>query len=383
MFELVSTLGLLVGILLILFRDKPSLENIWLALFFISNVLYAVLTQALFLNENRWIVNTFFPYFVTFNYSSGPFLYFYFRYKARPERKFSLKDLSHFIIPFILFLNSSPYIFIKEEIKDSFLNSISGTPANLLKFPYLFFEYQYQVWGRPILTLIYVLVCSFMLWKSYSRDRFKFFSHFEMRYLVILLGTCLVHYYFSITALVNFSVAPPITQTILDYKNWIMIPRISFFLMLISILFFPQLIFQKFFPNTLPESHLLKRVALRADGSAIVPQYDLELIAKVVNEYLVSKPYLKQGFSLFNFSEETKIPQHQLTYYLKVIHEQTFNDFKNNLRIEHAIELLESGKAKNQTLESISIECGYRSRTNFIDAFKKITGKTPSDYLKA
>lgn len=383
MFELVYTLGLLVGILLIIFRDRPSIENIWLALFFISNVLYAVLTQALFLQENKWVVNTFFPYFVSFNYSSGPFIYLYFRYKARPERKFKLKDLGHFVIPFLLFLNSTPYIFLKEEIKNSLLNSISSTPAQLLKFPYLFFEYQYQVWGRPIMTLIYVLICSFMLWKSYSRDRFKFFSLFEIRYLVILLGTCMVHYYFSITALVNFSIAPPITQTLIDYKNWILIPRVSFFIMLISILFFPQLIFQKFFPNTLPESHLLKRSASKADGSAAVPQYDLTLIANVVNDYLISKPFLKQGFSLFNFSEETKIPQHQLTYFLKVIHEQTFNEFKNNLRIAHAIELLENGKAKNQTLESISIECGYRSRTNFIDAFKKVTGKTPSDYLKS
>lgn len=92
---------------------------------------------------------------------------------------------------------------------------------------------------------------------------------------------------------------------------------------------------------------------------------------------------MKPGFSLFNFSEETKIPQHQITYYLKVVHDKSFNDFKNYLRIKHAIELLESGVAKNHTLETISINCGFRSRTNFIDAFKKVTGKTPSDYLKA
>lgn len=382
LFGLVATLGIIIGILLIIFRDKPSKENVWLALFFISNVLYAVLSQALFLNENRWIVNYFFPYFVTFNYSSGAFLYLYFRYKLNPYKIFKPVDLLHFAIPLLLFINSTPYVFLKQELKLSFLKTVATTPTELLKFPFLFLDYRFHMWGRPILALLYVIACSFLLYKSYRKDKYTYFSSFEMKYLWLLMILSFIHYYFSTVAVINFTLYPNTFTEGEDYYQWMIVPRASFVVMLLLILFFPQIIFQKFFPNTLPEAHNISKKN-KADSIASIPQYDLEQIGKVVSVYLQEKPFRRPGFSLFNFSEETKIPQHQLTYFLKVVHEQTFNEFKNQLRIQHAIELIESGKAKNQTLESISIECGYRSRTNFIDAFKKITGKTPSDYLKA
>lgn len=379
MFNLITTLGLIVGVLLIIFRDKSTRENIFLAFYFFSNVLYAVVSNSFFSNQDKWIVNTFFPYSITFNFSSGAFLYFYFKFKMNPYRNLKWIDLLHFSIPFILFLNASPFIFLRDDFKKIFIDSVAVTPTQLLKFPSLFLDYKFHIWGRPMLAFIYVLFSIVLLLKSYIRDRFKYFSLFEIRYLAILLMASLIHYFVSSTSVIAFSLTPEIYETNKNYDQLLLIPRISFFVMLVSILFFPQIIFQKYFPNTFAEEHLNKKNKL--DGAN--PNYDLENIATVINEYLVDKPYLRPGFSLFNFSEETKIPQHQLTYFLKVTHGQSFNDFKNYHRIQHAIVLLESGLAKTHTLETISLNCGFRSRTNFIDSFKKVTGKTPSDYLKS
>jgi AraC-like DNA-binding protein len=60
-----------------------------------------------------------------------------------------------------------------------------------------------------------------------------------------------------------------------------------------------------------------------------------------------------------------------------------FNDWKNDMRVEHAIELIKHGQAKNQTIESIAYSCGFLSRSNFVNSFKKKTGLTPSEYLKS
>ncbi len=382
MFILLSTLGFFIGFLLIFFRDKPSNENIWLALFFMSNAFYATLTQALFVSENRWILELFFPYFVAFNASSGVFLYFYFIFKINPDREIQLKDFVHFIIPFILFLNATPFIFLKEPIRESLLVSINQNPMNVGSFPTLFFGYKYQLLFRPLMSFIYVFICSVLLWKNYTNFQFKFVSKFELRFLVILLFFSLVHYLFSFTSGIELGRTVDHILSRDEYSELIFIPRASIILILFSILFFPQIIFQKLFQHTLAPSHFDKKAKVESTSSS-VPHYDLIQIGNVVSEYLIEKPYLKPGFSLFHFSEETKIPQHQLTYFIKVKHEMNFNDFKNSLRIQHAIELLESGVAKNHTLETISLTCGFRSRTNFIDSFKKVTGKTPSDYLKA
>jgi AraC-like DNA-binding protein len=363
---------------LIIFRDKPHTSNIWLALFFASNAFYVILTNSLLVDEKKWIVSTFFPYFVSFNSSSGVFLYFYFLLKLKPERKITSKDLWHFLIPLILFINSTPFIFLKTEFKDQLLHSIQANPSNLVKIPTLLFGYYYQTAVRPISSFIYVLICGFLLWKSHKRDAFKFVSAYETRFLVILIALSLIHYFTSVTSLFNllFIDLSILSQELFD--RMIFIPRAAYVLILLSIWFFPQIIFQKFFPSSHSETHIFTK-----KSNAALPQYDLDAIHEVVKEYLKEKPCLKPGFSLFKFAEETKIPQHQLTYYLKVKYDQTFNDFKNFVRIQHAIELLESGVAKNHTLETISITCGFRSRTNFIESFKKVTGKTPSDYLKA
>lgn len=48
-------------------------------------------------------------------------------------------------------------------------------------------------------------------------------------------------------------------------------------------------------------------------------------------------------------------------------------------RVEEAIELL---KQNNKTVLDIAIECGFNSTANFNRAFRKVTGKIPSDYKK-
>ena len=55
---------------------------------------------------------------------------------------------------------------------------------------------------------------------------------------------------------------------------------------------------------------------------------------------------------------------------------------ENDLRIRYACQLIEEGSAKKLTLEAISTEAGFVSRSKFIDAFKARMGLTPSAYIK-
>ena len=59
-----------------------------------------------------------------------------------------------------------------------------------------------------------------------------------------------------------------------------------------------------------------------------------------------------------------------------------FREFLNRYRVDYFKENLEKPGWKNLTLEAIAAECGFNSRITFISNFKKITGTTPSEYIK-
>jgi AraC-like DNA-binding protein len=80
--------------------------------------------------------------------------------------------------------------------------------------------------------------------------------------------------------------------------------------------------------------------------------------------------------------KDLSIPEHVLTFYFNNHKGTTFLKWKNKLRIEEAITLLKAGEAETNTLESVGKACGYKSRSNFIQAFKTQTGESPSAYLK-
>ena len=96
------------------------------------------------------------------------------------------------------------------------------------------------------------------------------------------------------------------------------------------------------------------------------------LIGEKLEIYFQSKPYLQSGFNLSNIARETQIPYNQITLFFQVYLKVNFSDWKNSSRINHAKDLISNGQAKNVTLEAIALSCGYLSRSNFINAFKKL-----------
>ncbi len=56
-----------------------------------------------------------------------------------------------------------------------------------------------------------------------------------------------------------------------------------------------------------------------------------------------------------------------------------FSQYINNLRIRYATELISKGKTD---IAEISYKCGYTDQFYFSKVFKKITGHTPSQYIK-
>jgi AraC-like DNA-binding protein len=109
----------------------------------------------------------------------------------------------------------------------------------------------------------------------------------------------------------------------------------------------------------------------------------LETYKPVLELYLASsKPFLKQGYTIFDLARETNIPQHHLSALLNRVYQMRFTEFMNRMRIDYIIENFGSPQWRNLTLEGIARQAGFNSRTTFFNSIKKTTGLAPSEFLE-
>src|SRR5690606_35407387 len=89
--------------------------------------------------------------------------------------------------------------------------------------------------------------------------------------------------------------------------------------------------------------------------------------------------YLNPSVSLDMLAQHTSIPRHQLTRVFSGYYKKSFYQFIAATRIEYAIRRI-SECDDTLTLDSLSYECGFNSKTSFNRYFKVYTGMTPSEY---
>jgi AraC-like DNA-binding protein len=93
--------------------------------------------------------------------------------------------------------------------------------------------------------------------------------------------------------------------------------------------------------------------------------------------------YLNPDLTLAGLSSLSGIGLHKWSAYLNKFQQTGFNDYINRSRVDHCVQKMHDGEHRSKTLEALSQESGFNSRSTFIRAFKKFKGLTPSEYLEA
>lgn len=91
-----------------------------------------------------------------------------------------------------------------------------------------------------------------------------------------------------------------------------------------------------------------------------------------------SKLFLEPDISLEMLSEKMDIPKHHLSKLFNAQMGKSFYVIISEYRIKHAKKVLKSDL--NITIESLSYECGFNSKSTFNKYFKEQTGYSPSEY---
>lgn len=107
-------------------------------------------------------------------------------------------------------------------------------------------------------------------------------------------------------------------------------------------------------------------------------------VAEIISATMESDPEIYQeNYSVDRLAEKTGLPQKKVSKVLNTVLGKNFPTYLGELRVREACRrLTDTGQYGHLTLEGIAKGCGFKSRTNFISVFKKITGLNPSDYRK-
>lgn len=390
-----SFLGLVVALLLYIYREGRAYAKILLAIFYFLTSIFGIVHDVTNTPRSEFMISLFAVNFSPLYFLMGPVFYLFVKVIIGRERLVQ-KDWLHASVAGIFLINILPHLFSSFDDKLILAHKIAEHSEALYEAKYLFVPTLIQSTIWPIFTIGYFLYTGYYLIRR-CRIKNYFVTH---KVSILWIGLIIILYILLNSAsllvlLNNFELkkthqnwlSPTMLQICADVKYWV------YSLQNLSILFIPYVLFS-------PQYKKKKQANSRAQGDLVmstfappvkrvvtstayeVPYFRLEEIGHQIAKYCVDEPYLRSRFSLSMIAEDTKIPYYQLSYYFNNHLGVSFNDWKNELRVKHIITLIQSGKAQQNTLEALAHSSGFLSRSNFVKAFKYNTGKTPSEYLK-
>jgi AraC-like DNA-binding protein len=106
-----------------------------------------------------------------------------------------------------------------------------------------------------------------------------------------------------------------------------------------------------------------------------------ELMDKVDKLVESKKLYLEPDLSLHHIAMLLNEKEREISQAINSLQNRNFKDYINSLRIQHACELLNAKPQK--PVYEIMYDSGFNTKGAFNLAFKKVTGKTPTEYRES
>lgn len=127
------------------------------------------------------------------------------------------------------------------------------------------------------------------------------------------------------------------------------------------------------------EVAIAKQPAQKYRKSALDENHQLRIKDKVLHAMKEEKLYLQENITLLSLAEHLAVSPNYLSQTLNQTLGESFFDFINRWRVEHAKAGLLNSRA---SVLDVAMEAGFNARSSFYKAFKKETGQTPTEYRK-
>jgi tetratricopeptide (TPR) repeat protein len=109
----------------------------------------------------------------------------------------------------------------------------------------------------------------------------------------------------------------------------------------------------------------------------------IKLAQKLQIYFEEEKPYLNQNITQKDIADHLNTNPKYISQVINANFDKNFSTFVNEYRIKLALKYLANDVRKQYSIEGISKKVGFKSKSAFNIAFKKMTGITPSFYIKS
>jgi len=117
-------------------------------------------------------------------------------------------------------------------------------------------------------------------------------------------------------------------------------------------------------------------------GSVERVSQDDPMLQRLRRAMEVERLYLDPSLSLPSLAKALKLSRQHVSKLLNAGIGASFNDYVNRLRVEEVRRLLALPDGASRKIGQLGFDCGFNSSSVFYAAFRKFTGKTPSEYVK-
>lgn len=384
----ISTLAL--SLLLLINNYKKNKNAIYVGLFLIIVSLYGITHYFVLFGQSPFWLALFYNHFTPLYLLLGPLLYFYIRGTLSDSSKLYKRDYLHFIPAVIQMIGIFPYLLTPFEIKLQNAERIINNIDSLLYLNLnLFYNADVSFLIRVGLFLIYIIYCGYLL-ISYAPIIRKENTIPNKQYKVSLkwlslLVVCsfIITLYLLIITILSFYSSPK--EAFSNSYALHLISGITYFILSLSLLLFPYILYGMPRKMEVNEKKIKKEKNTSTANviKEIIPEDDplFELSEKIRNYLYTDKPYLNMEFSISSIAITLQVPQNHVSYCINILMKTSFYKLRSELRVEHAINLLQSDAKDRHTIEAIGEQSGFKTRSNFYMAFKEVTGLTPTEYI--
>ncbi len=345
---------------------------------------YLVLTWLIFVayftNDERMLEYPhFFRLSTPFVYLLTPLAFLFQEFLLNPARRFRKRDFLHFLpfalnfvelIPFYLSSSEFKLAYIQEVIQQNSLHKIADNP-------YGWISMQTHQILRSIQFMGYVLAIIIRLWLFFKDKSAQFIQ--ANRLIFYWLTVSASFKLISILATVYLSFFP--YAKMFSFHSYDMLKILDYIVVAIFLLANPRLLdgiaLKELIVNRLNRGdHFVEMSAKKIES-------EFQLFQKIENTLFETREYLREDITLHSLSETTDISPRKISGCLKQVKNLSFPDYINSLRIQYIEEKVASDPLWSKyTFEAMAFECGFGSRSNFYQVFKKLKGVSPKTYFE-
>lgn len=354
------------GFLISLILIKKS-ENLTASILIIAMLMIMVLTNFGYMVSRTNLIETI-PYFFLVPFGMillfGPLLYFYSRSVLDSNFKWKPVYWLHFV-PYLI------QLYFNYPLYTAPLNFWLHFNADFLggRLPIRNFEkISYAVQDIHLLTYLVVIY----IWINKSKNKFgnaQFIISISARITWIKqLTFCLTIFLITVLSLYLWVLFNGFYIPVTNYVYTTVTSAIIYFIAYKMILK-PELIILDF-----TKKYKSYKIFDNEEGEDYVRKIKIQL----EEHKIFTNPELK----LADFAALIGLPQHQLSKLINEKFGKSFNELINEYRVKEFINRINKPQFENLSVFGLALDVGFNTKSSFNYTFKKITGKTPSEFRK-